>query len=99
VILGFRVLLKCLLEIAWKSCGNLFGWISRHPAIAVVCTCSELVLQTKLNRTSKFISVQFSRGDVAGPAYSAVQQSDELKQCLSWDVMGLKQCLSWAYAV
>jgi len=92
-------LLKCLLEIAWKSRGNLFGWIFRQPAIAVVCTCSELVLQTELNRTSEFSSVQFCRGDVEGPADSAVQQSDELKQCLSWDVMGLKQCLSWAYAV
>jgi len=35
VIAGVRVLLKCLLEIVWKSPGNLFRWIRRHPVLAI----------------------------------------------------------------
>jgi len=35
VISGVRVLLKCFLKIVWKSPGNLFGWICRHPVIRI----------------------------------------------------------------
>jgi len=34
VISGLRVLLKCLLEIVWKSPGNLFGSICRHSEMS-----------------------------------------------------------------
>ena len=34
VISGLRVLLNCLLEIVWKSSGNLFGWICSHPELS-----------------------------------------------------------------
>jgi len=33
VISEVGVLLKCLVEIVWKSPGNLFGWICTHPDI------------------------------------------------------------------